>query len=425
MKYDVIIEKVGSRKLSVISAIRILTDYSLQEAKEIVEGRSKIVMTGVSKEMAKKAKDELQKAGAYVKIVSYETFESKNNVPDTVTTEIQHENAASEVTAAKTAEVDDATQEVASTETNEVDAATTKNSASEPVITATREKASQPASSTTSKKEDQKAETEQYDTADKDLVEIIKNADREIKGCKIIKIITKILSIATLVISAIIFVISLLISGLLSIVFSFISFLISIISGGNILDALLPITESLGNIGESILDSLIVPVILLILFLCLIITPLGYIKQKIMLSHIKKNGYDKFKTLEVFMDNVNHDNVVVDAAFDIYPFLENTKGKITWAIKKIYNLIFVALFGLPPLLSIVGHRLFHIPFDFVIEIVLSMLDQSTDMTTILMYRSILAPIITIIYLLVVVSNANRINKFIKRKIRNIQLKKWL
>ena len=74
MKYDVVIEKVGSRKLSVISAIRILTDYSLQEAKTIVEGRSKIVMQGVSKETAKKAKDELQKAGAFVNITSYEIY---------------------------------------------------------------------------------------------------------------------------------------------------------------------------------------------------------------------------------------------------------------------------------------------------------------------------------------------------------------
>ena len=401
MKYDVVIEKVGSRKLSVISAIRILTDYSLQEAKTIVEGRSKIVMQGVSKETAKKAKDELQKAGAFVNITSYEIYESKPNTPE----------------GSNYANTDDNIEPVPES-ANSINSESNIKS-SDPVVATVQKQA--PSTPEKNKNSDPKPK---YQTADKDLVEIIKNANREIKGCKIIKIISKILSITTFIISAIIFVVSLLLFGALNLIITFISSLISLMSGADFGNAFSPFAHSVGSLTELLPDSLSIPIVILILFLIFISMPLSYISQKIMMSHIKKNGYDKYKTLEIFMDNANRENQIVDAAFDIYPFIENT-GKTGYIIKKLINFIYVTLIGLPVLFSILGHRLLHIPFNDLITHILSMLDQSTDIVTVNMYRSISAAVISFVVLLVVLPIANKIKQFIMRKIKNIQLKKWI
>ena len=417
-KYDVIIEKVGSRKLSVISAIRTITDYSLQEAKDIVEGRSKVVMTGVSKEMAEKAKDELQKAGAYVKIISYEIYESKNNAPDTVNTETQYENTDSEATVT----------EIAAPEITAAETSAVKTATSESVIIDTEKQEAQPTSSTASKKETQKIETEQYETADKDLVEIIKNSDREIKGCKIIKIITKILSITTLVISGIIFVVSLLLFGFLNLITSLLQSLLAIAtSGGNIADALSPFAQSLGTFMDPILDSLGVPLIILILFLLFVLIPFEIINHIIIGLYVKKNGYDKYKTLEVFMDNANRENPFANIAYRLYPFIENTSGKITCIISEILNFVFVFVTVAPIVITIIGHRVLSVPIELIISKILSSLDSNFYVYSDLVptFRTTVAGVISIIILVVVFSNLARIKNFIQRKIRNIQLKNWL
>ena len=421
-KYDVVIEKVGSRKLSVISAIRIITDYSLQEAKTIVEGRSKVVMRGVSHEMAKRAKYELEKAGAYVNITSYETYETKKDEPNTVNTEIQYESAPTEAAASEAVATENTAQKSTVAEASAIG-----STASEPIITITEKQ--EPKTSSPSPKKDTKATSaKQYDTSDKDLVEIIKNSDREIKGCKIIKIITKILSITTLVISGIIFVGSLLHFGLLNLITNLLQSLLAIAtSGGNIADALYPFAQALGTFMDPILDSLGLPLIILITFSLLVSFPLEIINHIIIGLYVKKNGYDKYKTLEVFMENANRENPFANIAYIFYPFIENTSGKITCIISKILDFGFIIFTITPIIITIIGHNALNIPVEFIISKILSSLDSNFYVYSDLVpaYRTTVAGAISIIILVVIFANLARIKNFIQRKIRNIQLKKWL
>ena len=405
MKYDVIIEKVGSRKLSVISAIRILTDYSLQEAKTIVEGKSKVVMQGVSKETAKKAKDELQKAGAFVNITSYEIYESKPNTAESTNYTNTVENIASAPEA-----VDSIDSELNIKRSDPVVATVQKQEQSIP------EK---------NKKVDPKP---QYHTADKDLVEILKNADREIKSLKIIKIITKILNITTLVISGIIFLVSLLLFGFLNLIISLLQSLLAIAtSGGNIAEALSPLAQSLGTFMDPILDSLGIPLIILIIFSLFISIPFNIIHHIIIGLYIKKNGYDKYKTLEVFMDNANRENPFANIAFQFYPFIENTSGKITCIISKIIDLVFAFFTITPIVITIILHNALSVPVEIIISKILSTLDSNFYVYSnfVPTYRTAITFAISIIILVAIFSNLARIKNFIQRKIRNIQLKKWL
>lgn len=401
-KYDVIIEKVGSKKLSVISAIRTITDYSLQEAKDIVEGRSKVVMTGVSKEMAERAKTVLQKAGASINITSYEIFESKTTAQENVNT-IEAEAAVAPTPAPETA----------------VSKVPTKKSS---VKTIEEQKATSP------KKAEQASAKPKYQTADKDLVDIYKNYDKEITGCKIILLIRKIISIITLVISGIIFVITLLFHGLINTIIATFRFILELISGGDFFDIINPLLEALGTIGDSLLDSLTIPIIILILYLIFITIPLGFIDNKILMSYIKKNGYDKHKTLEVLMDNVNRDNPYAQLVFRHYPYLENTSGKATYVIIQIYDFLYLLFIGLPIIFSIIGHRLLHIPVDALIKFVFTILGQDisflAEAGVMSSYRSLLGIIVSLA-LLFVFAGIARIEKFIVRKINNKLLSKWL
>ena len=63
---DVILEAAGDKKIQVIKEVRTLTSLGLKEAKDLVEAAPKAVLEKVTKEVADKAKEALEAAGATV-----------------------------------------------------------------------------------------------------------------------------------------------------------------------------------------------------------------------------------------------------------------------------------------------------------------------------------------------------------------------
>jgi large subunit ribosomal protein L7/L12 len=63
---DVVLEAAGEKKIQVIKEVRSLTSLGLKEAKDLVEAAPKAVLEKVTKEVADKAKDALEAAGATV-----------------------------------------------------------------------------------------------------------------------------------------------------------------------------------------------------------------------------------------------------------------------------------------------------------------------------------------------------------------------
>ncbi len=66
--FDVILEDGGAQKIQVIKEVRTLTNLGLKEAKDLVEGAPKPVLEGVKKDVADKAKEALEAAGAKVSV---------------------------------------------------------------------------------------------------------------------------------------------------------------------------------------------------------------------------------------------------------------------------------------------------------------------------------------------------------------------
>ena len=67
--FDVELTDAGGNKIAVIKAVRtVKTGLGLADAKKLVESAPTVVLEGVSKEDAEKAKAELEKAGAKVTI---------------------------------------------------------------------------------------------------------------------------------------------------------------------------------------------------------------------------------------------------------------------------------------------------------------------------------------------------------------------
>ncbi len=65
-EFDVILEAAGDKKINVIKEVRALTSLGLKEAKDLVEAAPKPVLEGVAKDVADKAKEALEGAGATV-----------------------------------------------------------------------------------------------------------------------------------------------------------------------------------------------------------------------------------------------------------------------------------------------------------------------------------------------------------------------
>ena len=64
--FNVELTEAGSNKIGVIKAIRAVTTLGLKEAKDIADGAPAMLLTGVSKEDAEKAKKALEEAGGNV-----------------------------------------------------------------------------------------------------------------------------------------------------------------------------------------------------------------------------------------------------------------------------------------------------------------------------------------------------------------------
>ncbi|MCL1837741.1 MAG: 50S ribosomal protein L7/L12 [Propionibacteriaceae bacterium] len=65
---DVVLDSAGDKKIQVIKEVRALTNLGLKEAKDLVEAAPKIILERVTRDVADKAKDALEAAGAAVSI---------------------------------------------------------------------------------------------------------------------------------------------------------------------------------------------------------------------------------------------------------------------------------------------------------------------------------------------------------------------
>jgi large subunit ribosomal protein L7/L12 len=67
-EFDVVLISAGDKKIQVIKEVRAVTGLGLKEAKDLVEGAPGKVKEGVSKDEAKKIKDQIEAAGGQVDI---------------------------------------------------------------------------------------------------------------------------------------------------------------------------------------------------------------------------------------------------------------------------------------------------------------------------------------------------------------------
>jgi large subunit ribosomal protein L7/L12 len=67
-EFDVVLTGSGDKKIQVIKEVRALTSLGLKEAKDLVEGAPKPVKEGVSKDEAKKIKEQIEAAGGQVDV---------------------------------------------------------------------------------------------------------------------------------------------------------------------------------------------------------------------------------------------------------------------------------------------------------------------------------------------------------------------
>jgi len=65
-EFDVVLTGIGEKKIQVIKEVRALTSLGLKEAKDLVEAAPKPILEKVAKEVAEKAKAQLEGAGATV-----------------------------------------------------------------------------------------------------------------------------------------------------------------------------------------------------------------------------------------------------------------------------------------------------------------------------------------------------------------------
>jgi large subunit ribosomal protein L7/L12 len=67
-EFTVTLKEIGANKISVIRAVRELTNLGLKESKDLVEAAPKAVKEGVNKDEANAAKAKLEEAGAKAEI---------------------------------------------------------------------------------------------------------------------------------------------------------------------------------------------------------------------------------------------------------------------------------------------------------------------------------------------------------------------
>lgn len=67
-EFDVILADAGANKVAVIKEVRAITGLGLKDAKDLVEAAPKAVKEAISKDDAKKIKEQLEAAGAKVEV---------------------------------------------------------------------------------------------------------------------------------------------------------------------------------------------------------------------------------------------------------------------------------------------------------------------------------------------------------------------
>ena len=67
-EFDVILAKIGEKKIEVIKEVRAVTGLGLKEAKDLVESAPKPIKEAVSKDDASKIKQKLEAVGATVEL---------------------------------------------------------------------------------------------------------------------------------------------------------------------------------------------------------------------------------------------------------------------------------------------------------------------------------------------------------------------
>jgi len=67
-EFDVVLTGAGDQKIQVIKEVRALTSLGLKEAKDLVDSAPKPVLEKVAKDVADKAKEQLEGAGASVEV---------------------------------------------------------------------------------------------------------------------------------------------------------------------------------------------------------------------------------------------------------------------------------------------------------------------------------------------------------------------
>jgi large subunit ribosomal protein L7/L12 len=67
-EFDVILTAAGDKKIQAIKEVRALTSLGLKEAKDLVDGAPKPVLEKVTRDVADKAKEQLEAAGASVEV---------------------------------------------------------------------------------------------------------------------------------------------------------------------------------------------------------------------------------------------------------------------------------------------------------------------------------------------------------------------
>ena len=67
-EFDVVLSEVGDQKIQVIKTVRTLTSLGLKEAKALVDNAPNVVLEGVDKESAEKAKQDLEASGATINL---------------------------------------------------------------------------------------------------------------------------------------------------------------------------------------------------------------------------------------------------------------------------------------------------------------------------------------------------------------------
>ena len=67
-EFDVVLNAAGDQKIQVIKEVRALTSLGLKEAKDLVDSAPKPVLEKVAKDVADKAKEQLEGVGATVEV---------------------------------------------------------------------------------------------------------------------------------------------------------------------------------------------------------------------------------------------------------------------------------------------------------------------------------------------------------------------